>query len=385
MSVFSAVVAVVAVCAPWTSAAAQSTQRVIEGRVSRAVSGGRTLPVVGEWVVLHRVGGDAAAPLDSMRTRAGGAFSFRYRATGDTAAVYFVSTLRGGIAYFTPPSREEALRGGAADLMVFDTSSASAAVTVRARHLIVTAPDSVTGRVRTVIEVFELSNDSTTTVVPGAENRHTFRAAIPAGVLEVTGGQGDVSPEAIRLVDGEVRVYAPIAPGLKQVSFFYELPVTTRAMRFPFDGSTPVLEVLVEDPQGTATGGGLLEVSPVQVEGRPFKRFLAQDVVGPLALEVTAPSSGASARGVRMLLIVTGIAAAMLLALGSTMMRRGPSAFRRKQPNDPEALALEIAALDLAFDAKSSPSEAERAEHYLKRAQLKGRLSAALAKRDGLT
>ena len=31
-----------------------------------------------------------------------------------------------------------------------------------------------------------------------------------------------------------------------------------------------------------------------------------------------------------------------------------------------------------------APTEAQRAEHYLARAQLKGRLSAALAKREGL-
>ncbi len=365
-------------------AGAQEGTRVIEGRVTRAASGGRTIPVVGDWVVLHRVGADAAAPIDSMRTRAGGAYAFRYRATGDSAAVYFVSTSWGGVAYFTPPTTDRAMRGGAADLMVFDTTSAQVPITIRARHLIVTSPDSANGRVRTVIEVFELSNDSTATRVPGAEGRYTFRSALPDGVRQVTGGQGGVSPEAIRVEEGEVRVYAPIAPGLKQISFIYELPATTATMRFPFEGSAPVLEVLVEDPRATAVGGGLVEVNPVAVEGRPFKRFLAEDVAGPDVIAVTAPGPASVVTAMRLMLVVTGIGAAMLLALGMIVLRKGPGAFGRRRAADPEAIARKIAALDAAFEALAVPDEDARRAHYVHRAQLKGQLSAALAKRDGL-
>jgi hypothetical protein len=153
---------------------AQGTSRVLEGRITRPGAAGRALPVAGEWAVLHRVGSDAAAPLDSMRTRADGGFAFRYRATGDSNAVYFVSTTRGGVAYFTPPTREAAVRGGMADLTVFDTTSGPVPITVRGRHLIVTAPDSATGTTRTVIEVYELSNDSSVTRVPGQAQTPTF-------------------------------------------------------------------------------------------------------------------------------------------------------------------------------------------------------------------
>jgi len=53
--------------------------------------------------------------------------------------------------------------------------------------------------------------------------------------------------------------------------------------------------------------------------------------------------------------------------------------------DDPEALALAVAALDAAYEAIPAPTEQQKAEHYLERARLKGRLAAALAKRDGLT
>jgi hypothetical protein len=83
----------------------------------------RQAPVANQWVILHRVGHDRAGPLDSVRTTAAGAFSFQYRVTGDSDAVYFVSTSYGGVAYYTPPLRGPVVRGDDAALVVFDTTS----------------------------------------------------------------------------------------------------------------------------------------------------------------------------------------------------------------------------------------------------------------------
>jgi hypothetical protein len=364
---------------------AQDGARVFEGTVTRPLGGGRVAPVAGEWAVLHRVGPDAAAPIDSMRLRANGTFAFRYRATGDASAVYFVSIKRGGVAYFTPPTREVAVRGGMADLTVFDTTSGPVKITVRARHLIVTAPDSSNSTaLRNVIEVYELSNDSTLTRVAGADGSPVFEVPAPDGVLSVQGGQGDISPEAIKLEKGRVRVYGPIAPGLKQFSFSYDLPASQMSLAVHVETEVPVMEVLVEDPNGTATGGELAEVDPVQVEGRPFKRYLGENTKPPAVIEVTMPGAQEGTRSIRLALIVTAVGAAMLLGLGMAFVRRGPQAFAKRRTTDPESLALEIAALDEAYARIAEPTEEQKGEHYLKRAQLKGRLSAALAKRDGL-
>ena len=363
--------------------AAQGTPRSLAGTVMRPGPGNRQLPVPGAWVVLHRVGVDAANPIDSMRTRGDGTYAFEYRATGDTNAVYFVSASRGGIAYFTPPTREARVRGGMADLQVFDTTSGPVPITVRGRHVIVTAPDTAQP-VRTVIEVYELSNDSSLTRVPGAGQVATFEAPLPAGVTEVIGGQGDISPDAVRADEGRVRVWAPISPGLKQFSFSYVLPLSQTELSIVLEQDVPVMEVLVEDPRGSALGAGLTEVDPVQVDGRPFKRFLAQDLKAPATATISAPGTQDSGSRTRLLLIVTAVGAAMLLGFGMAIMRRGPDAFARRREPTPEALAAEIAALDAAYDQLAAPTEEQKAEHYLKRAQLKGRLSAVLAKRDGL-
>lgn len=364
---------------------AQGAERSLSGRITRPGGGSAVRPVSGEWVVLHRVGVDNASPIDSQRTGGDGRYAFRYRATGDTNAVYFVSTSRGGVAYFTPPTRESRVQGGMADLLVFDTTSAPVPIAVRGRHLIVTAPDS-TAPLRTVIEVFELSNDSSVTRVSGSgpDQRPTFEVALPLGVSQIQGGQGDISPDAVRADEGRVRVWAPIAPGLKQFSFSYELPLSQTELALVIEDSVPVMEVLVEDPRGSAIGAGLTEVDPVQVEGRPFKRFLAQNVAAPATINVSAPGQRANANSMRVVLVVIAVGAAMLLGLGMSFMRKGPQAFARQRVLNPEALALEVAALDAAYEKLAAPTEQQKAEHYLKRAHLKGRLSQALAKRDGL-
>lgn len=359
---------------------AQSPERVIAGRVVLPAATA-TRPVRDAWVVLHRVGSDTAGPLDSMRTRADGGYRFRYRPTGDSAAIYFVSTNRGGVAYFTTPTRESDARGDAAELFVYDTSSAPIPLAVRGRHVIVTAPEGED--VRTVIEVYELSNDTTLTRVARGRDGFTFDAPLPAGVSRVTGGEGDVSPDAIRAAGGRALVNAPLSPGLKRVSFFYEVPADAAPIELLVETRVPVLEVLVEDANGSVEGAGLVAVDPVTVEGRPFRRYLAQDVPAAQTFRVTAPGTPGTAT-LRVMLIVTAVGAAMLLGLGAAFLRGGPGAFARARNRDPEALALEIAALDQRFEAIPAPTEQQKAEHFLARARLKGQLADSLAKRDGL-
>lgn len=361
-----------------------ATERMINGRVVRPAGEGLA-GVSGAWAVLHRVGTDTAGPLDSVRTRANGAYRFRYRPSGDTAAVYFVSTNHGGVAYFTPPLMDTGatpVEGGPAELVVYDTTSAPIPIEVRGRHVIITAPDADDDESRNVVEVYEISNDSTLTRVAGPDGA-TFEAPLPSGVTQVAMGDGDISMNAIRVVDGRVRISAPLAPGIKQFSFYYRLPVSSEPVAFALERDVPVLEVLVEDPRGTATGAGLVEVSPAVVDQRPFKRFLSQDPTAGAAFSVTAPGD-AGRSGLRIMLVVTAIGAAMLLGLGMAFMRKGPAAFARRRDGDPEALALAIAALDARFEAIASPTKEQRAQHFVERAQLKGRLSAALARRDEL-
>jgi hypothetical protein len=357
--------------------------REARGLVQRVTAKG-VAPLGGVWVVLHRVGRDVAAPIDSMRTDAGGRFAFRYRATGDTTALYFIAGSYAGIAYFTPPLRKPVVAGGDADLLVYDTTSMPIPVSVRGRHVIVTAPD--TGQGRLVIEVFELSNDTSLTRVAGAPEKPTFETALPEGAINAAATDGDVPKDAVKFETGRVRVFSPIAPGVKQFTFHYRLPLNKAPIAIPALAPAAVLEVLVEDTQGSASGAKLKKMASVNVEGRPFRRFLAQDAPGNAVVTVLAPTQTGAVFSVRMVFVIVAIGAAMLAGLAASLMRKGPLVARAHELGDadPDDIARKIAALDDAFEKKESPTDDERADHYEARARLKARLTSSLARRDGL-
>jgi hypothetical protein len=341
-------------------------------------------PVPGRWVVLHRVGNDVAAPIDSVRTDASGRFDFRYRATGDTNALYFVASGYDGIAYFSPPLKKPVVAGGDADLLVYDTTSAPIPISVRGRHVILTAPD--TGKMRNVIEVFELSNDTSVTRVAGTPEHATFETPLPEGATSPVAADGDVPADAIKFEKGRALVFAPIAPGVKQMSFHYRLPVNKAPIAIPVLVPATVLEVLVEDTQGSATGAKLKKMASVTLEGRPFRRFLANDAPANSVVTVIAPTQVSGAFSTRVAIVIIAIGAAMLAGLAASLLRKGPLVARGRELGeaDPDDVARKIAALDDAFEKINSPTEDQRADHYESRARLKATLTSALARRDGL-
>ncbi|HEY2850847.1 MAG TPA: hypothetical protein VGI97_13275 [Gemmatimonadaceae bacterium] len=357
--------------------------REARGTVHRVTNKGDA-PLPGAWVVLHRVGSDLAAPVDSVRTDHAGRFAFRYTATGDTSALYFIASSYAGIAYFTPPLKKPVVADGDADLLVYDTTSRPIPITVRGRHVIVTAPD--TGKGRLVIEVFELSNDTSVTRVAGTPERATFTTPLPEGATKAVAADGDIPAEAVKFENGRVLVFSPIAPGVKQLSFHYRIPLNKAPIAIPVLAPTSVLEVLVEDTQGSASGAKLQKMASVNLDGRPFRRFLAQDAPANSVVTVIAPTQVGSVFSTRIALVVIGIGAAMLAGLGASLLRRGPLVARASELGnaDPDDVARKIAALDDAFEKIEHPTDDQRADHYETRARLKARLTSAIAQRDGI-
>jgi hypothetical protein len=376
----SAALALLCVSAALLSA---QSSREARGLVERITPRGER-PLAGSWVILHRVGKDVAAPIDSVRTDAAGRFTFRYHATGDSAAMYFIATSYDGIAYFTPPLRKAVVGGGDADLLVYDTTSGPVPISVRGRHVIVTAPD--TGKGRAVLEVFELSNDTSLTRVAGTPEKPTFETTLPDGATNAIATDGDIPAEAVKFVNGRVQVFSPIAPGIKQLSFHYRIPLNKKPIAIPVLAPAAVLEVLVEDTQGDASGAKLKKMASVSLEGRGFKRFVAQDAPGNAAVTVLAPTQVGAAFSTRMALVILGIGVAMLAGLAASVMRKGPLVARADEMGeaDVDDIARKIAALDEAFENVSAPSSDQRADHYEARARMKARLTSAIQRRDGV-
>jgi hypothetical protein len=291
----------------------------VDGRVLRPGDSG-LLPVSGQWVVLHRLGSDGAGPIDSMRTDARGAYRFRYVRGGDERALYFAAAFYSGVAYFAP-LMEHSVSGEAAEIVVFDTTTRDIPITVRGRHLVVSAADA--GDRRTIMEIFELSNDTTVTrVSPAPESPPTWRTPLPAAALEPRVAAGDVPADAVTFDRGEVRIVAPLPPGVKQLAYSYTLPASVFPFSVPFTAAIDLLEVLLEDQQGSVSGARLEEVESVSVDGRRFRRFLAQDVppgsVG--VVEIPRMAAGVDPRFILGMLALAG--GTMLLALARTLRRR---------------------------------------------------------------
>jgi len=297
--------------------------QLVSGRIVRP--GSRSMvPVSGAWVVLHRVGPDKSGPLDSLRSDALGRYRFEYVRSGSENAIYFVSAMYGGIAYFTPPLTERRIGGAAGEIAVFDTTSRRVPISIRGHHLVISAADAQAQRA--VVEVFELSNDSSVTRVaasdtpPGAT--WSTRVLPAASNFHVT--QGDVASDAVTFSNGQVAVYAPLAPGVKQISFSYSVPASSFPLSLPVLARTDVYEVLIEEETGTVTGPNISETDPVTVEARNFRRFLGSNVPENSVAVIDLPPAG-EGRAIDprfMVALTLLIGGAMIFALARALRRR---------------------------------------------------------------
>jgi hypothetical protein len=352
-------------------------QRRVTGRVLRPAADSMR-GVGGTWVVLHRVGTDGSGPLDSTRTARDGSFVIRYTPAGPGDAIYFVSATHDGIAYFSPPL-DTARVIEEARIAVFDTTSRPVPIQVRGRHVVVAA--STADGTREIVEVYELGNDSTVTRV-ATETAPVWSTVLPDGATDIRIGQSDLSEDAIRTDGGRVRVYAPLAPGIKQLSYAYRMRANAFPLALPLDAKAGVLEVLLEEPNATAAAPGLLRVDPVTVETRTFHRFLAQDVGQGGVLRIEAPRAPFTARRAWIVATVASIGAAMTLLLlrASRGLPLGRTQRRARTPAErpTERLARQIAELDARVENAQRFSEDDRAAYERRRAVLKSELASAL-------
>ena len=281
-------------------------------------------PVSGVWVVLHRVGPDRAGPLDSVKSDPRGRYAFNYVRTGSEDAIYFVSASYDGIAYFTPPLAEGRISGDDGEVTVFDTTSHRVPTSLRGHHVVVSAVDA--NGLRSIVEVYDLSNDSSVTRIAATDTPKdaTWQTHVPPDVTNFQVSQGDIPASAVSYTRGLVSVYAPIAPGIKQLSFSYMLPAKAFPLSLPLEKATGIYEIMIEEKAGSVIGPHVREVDPVTVEARNFRRFLASDVpensVAVIDLPPPPPDRAIDPR--YMVAITLLIGGTMVLALAQALRRR---------------------------------------------------------------
>ena len=352
-----------------------------EGRIMRAAESGRPVPVAGEWIVLHRVGTDRAAPLDSLRSGRDGRFRFRYARSGDPQALYFVSARYEGIAYFSPPLRADTVRGEDADIIVYATTTDTSALRTQGRHLVLSA---ARGADREIAEVFELENSATRTIVAKDSTTPLWSIGLPDEARNPAVAPGDVTAAAVVFRGGRAQLYAPLSPGVRQLVITYRLPISSTSVSVPVERDLAVLEVLLEEPRATVEGAGLREVPPAAIEDRQFHRFLAQDAPATAVVRVTLPAP-VSRNSPALRILGAAVAVVMMGALATWTLRRRRSPTGRASaapsPGVPnvELLIAELATLDARFERQRNPSAETRAAYERDRASLKARIAGALA------
>lgn len=247
------------------------------------------LPVPKTWVILHRVGTDHAGPLDSVRTSATGAYAFAYHRFGAEDAIYFASSSYGGIAYISKPFDPGAISGDEAEIDVFDTTSSVVPISVRGRHLIVSAP--MARGERRVTEVFDLSNDSSVTRLSANDSPQgaVWSSVLPASATHPQVNEGDIPAGAVKFSNGRALVYAPFAPGIKQLVYTYVLPEDAFPASLPLERPTSVFEVLLEEPNAAVDGVKMRTAQTADVGGREFHRYLASDVPANGVVSISVP------------------------------------------------------------------------------------------------
>jgi len=281
-------------------------------------------PVPAAWVVLHRVGPDRAGPLDSVRSDSRGRYAFRYTRTGSEDAIYFVSASYDGIAYFTAPLAEGNVRGDDGEITVFDTTSKHVPLSLRGHHVVVSTADA--NARRSIVEVYDLSNDTSVTRVASSATPAgaTWQTHVAAGASDFKVGQGDISAAAVSFANGVVSVFAPIAPGIKQLSFSYSVPAKSFPLKLPLEKETAIYEIMIEEKAGSVSGPHLKEVDPVTVDDRNFRRFLASDMPqnSVAVIDLPPPPATHSIDPRYLVAITLVIGGSMVLALAQALRRR---------------------------------------------------------------
>jgi hypothetical protein len=299
---------------------------------------------------------------------------FRLRFDADTTFLYLLSASFAGIEYFSPPvNTNPALPDTGLIVPVFDTSS-TAPVDEVARYLVIRR--AAENGSRSVLDLVVLANRGSATRLSPDSLRPSWQGHVPSGIGPVRIGEADLSAEAITIRSDSILVFAPIAPGEKQIALEYAVqPGAVLRLRFPRDSIAT--NVLVQDPDARVEGAEMMATDSQVIEGEQFFRWVGAPHPG----EVLTVSFGGSGRATPGWLLpgMVGLAAAGLLL---ALVRRRP----RRATAVLETLTDRIAELEAKYAGREREVPPEEWAAYLEqRARLRAELAGHLASRKPAT
>ncbi len=316
---------IILICVTPAALASQGSRISVSGRVLR---GGRdTVPLPNAPVVLHRVTRSSGGPIDSSRTDSKGRYRFELHGV-DSTAIYLVSTLYDSLAYVSSPLNVTGRPTAHVDDIVAYPTSVGAPP-IRLERKLVTIAGAGTAGTREVLEILELENTGLTARITKDTLVPTWAGRIPAGAGQPRGGQGDISPEAMRFRHDSVILLAPISPGgVKQLSYAYTLRADTRTLALPIDQATVNLNLLIEDTTAVITAPRLESLGVQDLEQRHYAAYRAGPLMPGDRVEIRLPSTGFRAQTLLPYikwLLAAGVVVALVWAL-----RKRPSVIGRQ-------------------------------------------------------
>ena len=349
-----------------TSIAAQQTTTA-SGQVLRVVAGD-SVPVPGGHLILHRIGRTLQGPVDSTISDAAG--RFRFRLAADTTEVYLVSTNYAGIEYFSAPVANSQGKGDSAVVLIVSDTSSMAPVRLAARYFVIREA-SADGS-RPVLDLLVLTNRGDLTRVGTDSLTPTWAGFVPSGVVGARVGEADFSADAAKIKGDSLLIYAPLAPGEKQITVEYVLPAGTD-LTVPFPADSVATNVLAQDLAAHVINPAMAMVDTQNIEGQTFRRWVG----APRANSMLRVSFGRAPGEVpRWLLpaMVGLMGAGLIFALWRLRSRKAPVSL--------ESLTDRIATLEARYlgrESEVSPGEWQR--YLADRERLRAELARHLAAR----
>lgn len=347
--------------------ASVSAQVRAGGRVVR-ITASDTITITAAKVMLHRIARDRQGPIDSILTDKQGRFQFRF--TADTTAVFLVSAGWDGIEYFSSPLHTEpSLPDTGLVLVVSDTSSTTHVATV-SRHLVVSRPGA--DGLRPALEIVVISNAGPATRIAPDTLRPSWAVPLPKNVAGFTAGSGDFSSEALTTRNDSVLVFAPIAPGEKQLLYTYAIPPNPGTVSIPIGDSIATFTILLEE-MDLKVRGGLASVDSQIIEGRTFRKWEGKVAAGG-TITINFPGNQTA----WVIPALVGGIALVLIGFAIVALRRKPATTVATP-----SLIDQLARLDARYAGKeSSTPPAEWESYQRERARLKAELQVELARSE---
>jgi len=354
------------------SAAAQAVADPI--LVGRAMLGDSVL--TSGMVVLHHLGPVTQGEIDSVAVAPDGSFVLRLPRVPDPATeeMYFASVRHDGVMYFGNGITAAVDLDSLYVINAYDTLVAPAEgmpVALEARSVFF----EQAGAEWAVTDVFQLHNELDRTLVPRSGGR-VWSYPLPVGARDVA-AEGEMSGDVVGYEGGQIVFRAALPPGERLFVIRYYLD--SLEVTLPTPGETAMMDVLVREPAPTMEIEGLGQDESIQIDATTtYRRFAGQNVVVPevrvrLVEEVPPPP-------------VEWIAAILALVLAGGALLAFRSGRRPAESagvdgsgsgsgvGGRQALLLELARLDEAYEQEKAPSDSRTKEYRRRRAELMERL-----------